>query len=296
MDESAKEVLEIDLKGWQQSFNENQRMLVLFYRTEGCEKCPAVVDSLPSLLEQPELTGCAVSKSADKALADKLGVADFPSLVYLRDKAHVLYDGTFDPEDIIQWTMLASKKVLQRLDDQSFERLTQAATGATTGDWLVAFYTTTCNSILSTMESLGVRIQAKTNVAKVNIAENYELEDRFKISKCPELILFKQGKMYRYDLPKLDSESLKSFVGGFYKNMKAESVPVQKSDFDHLTENIADWIRDQIEGPNKALVMGGIAGVGVLLLLVLVVCCRTVLAGEDDRQKKERKKEEKKSE
>ncbi|GFN80006.1 thioredoxin domain-containing protein, partial [Plakobranchus ocellatus] len=66
-------------------------------------------------------------------------------------------------------------------------------------------------------------------VAKVDMAENRELVDRFKVKECPHIIYFRQGKMYRYDLPKLDAASLRSFLDGFYKNSKAENVPIPKS-------------------------------------------------------------------
>ena len=35
--------------------------------------------------------------------------------------------------------------------------------------------------------------------------------------------------MYRYEVDKYDSLSLTTFVQGWYKNMKAESVPVEPS-------------------------------------------------------------------
>ena len=40
---------------------------------------------------------------------------------------------------------------------------------------------------------------------------------------------FRLGKMYRYNLEKYDVDSLNSFVGGFYKNLPGEPVPVPKT-------------------------------------------------------------------
>lgn len=289
-EELPKKVLQIDLHSWQKQFNENQKLLVLFYKKDNCAKCESVVKSLEQLLGQPEVDGCDIGKSDDVALAKKLGIAEYPALVYLRDKSHVFYDGSFDIEDIIQWRMMASKKVLKRLDDKSFEHLTQASTGATTGAWLVAFYTKSCSDILPTMETLGVRIQAKTNVAKVDASESYELVDRFKISSCPEIILFKGGKMYKYNLPKLDVTSLKNFADGFYKNFHAEKVTVPKSEFDYLTENIADHIKAQLEGENKLWVLCGICGLGVISFLIVLFFVKPAFAG--DANKKNKKKTE----
>ncbi|XP_012941625.1 uncharacterized protein LOC101853718 [Aplysia californica] len=289
-EEKEKEVLDVDLHMWQQFYNENQKLLVLFVRSEKCEKCPAAVQSLAALLGQPELpTDLEVGKSADPSLAAKLEVSTYPTLVYLRDKSYVFYDGGFDLEELIDWLMHASQKVLQRLDDDSFEHLTQASSGATTGDWLVAFYSELCKKVLPSMETLGVRIRARTNVAKVNTAENPVLVDRFKINSCPQVILFKQGKMYRYELPKLDVASLRSFVDGFYRNAKAEAVPGQKSGFDHLTENIADSLKAQLEGENRTYILAGVVAACVLALGVLAMCCRSGLAGQEPKKKKKKR-------
>jgi len=271
--------------------------LVVFYRKENCLKCPEVEQSLYSLLGQPEVAGIEIGKSDDKELMTKLGVTSLPALVYLRDKSHVFYDGDFQIEDIVQWSMLATKKALQRLDDDSFEHLTQASSGATTGDWLVAFYTERCKEILPMMESLGVRIQAKTNVAKVNAAANYDLVERFKISTCPQVILFKSGKMYKYTLDMLDVPSLKNFVTGFYKNVKGEDVPVPSTTLyeeeeleedDKLTENIADTLQVHLEGENGTYIIAGVAGSAVLLLLVVVFCCSSKSAGSKKKNKKKK--------
>ena len=40
---------------------------------------------------------------------------------------------------------------------------------------------------------------------------------------------FRLGKMYWYNLEKYDVDSLNSFVGGFYKNLPGEPVPVPKT-------------------------------------------------------------------
>ena len=35
--------------------------------------------------------------------------------------------------------------------------------------------------------------------------------------------------MYRYTIDKLDTAALEGFMTGFYKNMKAESIPLPKT-------------------------------------------------------------------
>ena len=40
---------------------------------------------------------------------------------------------------------------------------------------------------------------------------------------------FKQGKMYRYQIPKYDVSSFVSFAKDWYKNARMEKVPVPQS-------------------------------------------------------------------
>jgi hypothetical protein len=40
---------------------------------------------------------------------------------------------------------------------------------------------------------------------------------------------FRLGKMYRYTIEKFDIKSLTNFATGFYKNVKAESIPMPKT-------------------------------------------------------------------
>ena len=57
---------------------------------------------------------------------------------------------------------------VQELTDNTFEHLTQAATGATTGDWLVMFYTPSCvlcARLTATMETLACKYRGRMNVA-----------------------------------------------------------------------------------------------------------------------------------
>jgi thioredoxin-like negative regulator of GroEL len=60
---------------------------------------------------------------------------------------------------------------VQELTDSSFEHLTQAASGATTGDWLVMFFTSSCqlcHRLMATLESVGCKHRGRINVARVN--------------------------------------------------------------------------------------------------------------------------------
>jgi hypothetical protein len=271
-------IQDIDLAAWQKSHNEGQSLLVLLYQPEACDKCQLALDSVTQVVGQPEVpAGLEIVKSSNPDLLTHIEVKEFPSLVYLKDKSHVTYDGRFGVEDLLEWVQLAANHVVHKLNDDSFEHLTQASSGATTGDWLVAFYKDSCKTVLPLLRSFSVRFHGRTNVATVQIDDSPNLATRFKISDCSEIIFFKQGKMYRYTLPALDVASFRSFVDGFYKNVQAQVVPVPKSRFDLITENIADYVKVQLEGDNKAVVLAGLSAVGLLFLVITLCCCRSTV-------------------
>eukprot|EP00658_Telonema_sp_P-2_P013536 TRINITY_DN15127_c0_g1_i2.p1 TRINITY_DN15127_c0_g1~~TRINITY_DN15127_c0_g1_i2.p1 ORF type:complete len:251 (+),score=62.10 TRINITY_DN15127_c0_g1_i2:33-785(+) len=85
------------------------------------------------------------------------------------------------------------------LDSNNFEHDTQAATGATTGDWLVKFYAPGCNECEQMAEewgSLAVALKDRLTVAEVDCAESPDLCSRFSVKSYPDLKLFRRGKVY----------------------------------------------------------------------------------------------------
>ena len=60
---------------------------------------------------------------------------------------------------------------VQELTDSSFEHLTQAASGATTGDWLVMFFTSSCQlctRLTAALETVACRHRGRSSVARIN--------------------------------------------------------------------------------------------------------------------------------
>ena len=74
--------------------------------------------------------------------------------------------------------------------------------------------------------------------------------------------------MYRYTVEKFDMASLEAFATGFYKNMKAEPVPLPKSPFDDLVQLCVDYLN---EYPALFAVMVGIPLVLLASLLYFPV-------------------------
>ncbi|RUS82837.1 hypothetical protein EGW08_009413 [Elysia chlorotica] len=313
-DEATEKLVEIDLETWQEAQAEGRKLLLLLYKTDGCDLCAQAVEEVNMILGQPEIPygvelgksedpallsklgfksvptlvflrdksyvtydGVELGKSEDPALLSKLGFKSVPTLVFLRDKSYVTYDGEIEVESMLHWIPLAAEVTVRDLGDKSFEHLTQASTGATTGDWLVAFSGPDCRDVTSMLDSVGVSFKGKVNVALVNMPRSPELVQRFQIKHCPHLIYFRRGKMYRYDLPTLDTASLRSFLDGFYKNSKAENVPIPKSQFDYITEGVADFLKKQLRGDNRNVAIAAVCAVAVSFLVVIILCCRSVV-------------------
>lgn len=111
----------------------------------------------------------------------------------------------------------AAQEELQELTDDTFEHLTQATTGATTGDWLIEFYVpwcAHCRSLLPTMEAISEELQPQgINVAKVNCARGGELTcRRMDVKEYPTIIYFRHGKLYKFQEQDRSKEKLMEFV------------------------------------------------------------------------------------
>lgn len=60
-----------------------------------------------------------------------------PAIVFFRQGVPLLHDGSANGDEIYQKFHENRTPAVQELSDENFEHLTQASTGATTGDWFV---------------------------------------------------------------------------------------------------------------------------------------------------------------
>lgn len=180
---------------------------------------------------------------------------------------------------------------VKELTDTTFEHLTQAATGATTGDWLVLFYTDDCEKcrdLEATLETVACKHRGRINVARVNKQTHGEKTGRrfeLGLESTPQFIFFRLGRMYRYSLDKMDAASLSSYVTGFYKNYPAEAIPLPKTPFDDLVQLCVDYMKEY-----PLLV-----GAGILLPLLLLAAFLWLIRSDDPKAKKPKKKKAKES-
>lgn len=267
-------------------------LLVLVYSKE-CSDCQQAEAAVEDMFSQGEVTqlipGVQVfkqQKGGPLQVAARV-VKSFPALILLRGGVVALYTDKFDNSDsLFFWLEKAGPTPLtQVLTDDTFEHLTQASTGSTTGHWAVLFYRASCQDHQHLLESVGVNEKLWMNVATVDLDTNPKLSKRFKPTSCPELIYFREGKMYRYETQKYDIPSLTSFVKTWYRNVKGSVVPTEPTAFDALTENIAMYIKAQMEGENRNFFLAISGGIVAMVVITSIFCCLT--GGSDSKQKED---------
>lgn len=112
------------------------------------------------------------------------------------------------------------------LDSKNFEHLTQASTGATTGDWLVKFYAPWCGhckKMEPTYAQVADALEGEVNVAKVDVTASRELGTRFDIKGFPTLKLISKGKVYTFK-GRRSLEEITEFARGGYQIHEPEEV------------------------------------------------------------------------
>lgn len=266
-----------DLEQFLVTVAKHDRVLVIF--TQECCTCTECVEVEQILnAKQAELNddyGVGVVKVVNKPLIEeRYGVTTRPALVFFRKSVPALFEGQYNPDSILDWVGTSLEPTLKKLDDNSFEHLTQAATGATTGNWLVVFYTDKCANedyTTAVLEGLSSKIKGTTNVAKVDIDVCPGLVERFAITECPTVYFFRLGKMYKYNLKRLEIKSLKNFADGLFKNMKAHTVPVPQTPFDKMIEKIALFLKEH----RRTVMLGFVAVFSVTYTLYKAFSLRT---------------------
>ncbi|XP_075232149.1 protein disulfide-isomerase A4 [Lycorma delicatula] len=189
-----------------------------------------------------------VVKTIDSQLLRLYSPGKEPVIVFFRHGIPLLYDGPLNDELIIHTFTENKEPTVRELSDETFEHLTQASSGATTGDWFVMFHATNCvecKRLQATWEAVGAKLKTRMNVAMINRQTTGRVTSRrFGIIETPTFVLFRLGKMYRYNIPKYNVASFVSFASDWYKNARAVDVPVPKSPFDDLVQAIVDYLKE----------------------------------------------------
>lgn len=277
---SDKEVIQ----QYEDIIKEEKYVLALFTKTccqcAECVEAEALLASLSQHLES-SLDTKIVKLVEQKVLQKRYGIKTLPTILFIREGSPLLYNGPVEFDPILEWVEQNRNPLTKLLNDESFEHLTQATTGATTGDWLVLFYSDKCKVgkevFQVQMETVAVNLQNKINIAFVDTRESPELTERFKITSCPTILYFRHSKMYAYNFPEVTVQYLEKFLKGWFKNSKMESVPLPKTPFDKLTDYATEFVHKH----SWQIKMYTCASVIVIMLLKV---CISLVSGKEKKE------------
>lgn len=297
----AEESLELTPDAELQQLIEDDGFVIVLLSPGKCEEiCSSLENTLTSIREDlVESLNAWVVRAESLQFATKFGLVatGLPAaVVYIRKGVPVIYPGDADDDEaMFHFFQQHQQSSLKTLNDDSFEHDTQASSGATTGDWLVFFTKEDCSAcqyMQATIEAVASVTQGKKNIAVINRdTDGGKTTRRFGIKEFPSFVLFRLGSMYKYELPVIDALSLAAFVNNGFRNAKAEPIPQDKSPFDDLTEQIADWLK---ENPSVVQSVGySVLGLLALVLIAVLSSRKSKSSDEDEGKDKKSSKKEK---
>lgn len=150
------------------------------------------------------------------------------------------------------------------LTDVTFEHDTQISTGATTGDWFVAFCMDTCPwAALEVLdEELTSREGNYINVATVDAEEHLALAERFRVINATRIHLFSRGKMWEYEGAHT-SAAMDAFLNNTDKG-EGDKIPRKAGPLKDLKESLDNFF----EVVDYRAICLGLVAVAVVLILI----------------------------
>ncbi|KAG7168363.1 uncharacterized protein LOC121867210 [Homarus americanus] len=270
---------------------EEKYVVILFSDSSECTgKCEELEATLELIREDiVEALNAWVVRTHTPAVAQQYGLSGKKTgtgVIFIRNKIPLLYSGPADDDEfMLHYIVTNPDSAVHHLSDVNFEHLTQAASGATTGDWLVMFTRADCDSctkLQATIEAVAAKMRNQKNVAVVNRdTDGGQTTRRFGVKTFPSFLLFRQGRLYRYNLPGVDAGALTAFTQEGFRNARTEDIPPPKTPFDDYTEWCADWLR---ENPSA------IHGAAVVFVVVVLIFIGFSLRKSSSTSKKESKK------
>uniref|UniRef100_A0A1A9W2Q9 Thioredoxin domain-containing protein n=1 Tax=Glossina brevipalpis TaxID=37001 RepID=A0A1A9W2Q9_9MUSC len=246
-------------------------VIVLFTKDNcvECEELQVVVENIQNELK--ETIGAVVVKVHNSHMVNLYDSSKEPSLIYFRRGIPLLYFGENKEDEIVHLFTENQEPVVKELSDENFEHLTQAGSGATTGDWFVFFYSTDCVFCLrlhAVWEAVGARLKRRLNVARVDrLGAGISTAKRFRIVESPEFIFLRQGKVFRYTVKDYTPGKLIEFAEtGYRRQTHPETVPPEAN-------SINNFFAAQLQAlaNNPQLLMMASVAIGTFALIIVVV-------------------------
>jgi len=139
------------------------------------------------------------------------------------------------------------KRELVVFSDRNFEHDTQAATGQTTGAWIVLFVDRRCEKCTIAEKAL---LEATTDQqpipALVNVLECPKIRKRFAMTQMPQLRLFRDRRMFVYE-GEWNAASISAFIQTGWKEAEAQEVPPEASALSEYMDDLETTFRSTLE-------------------------------------------------
>ncbi|KAH8295443.1 hypothetical protein KR018_011130 [Drosophila ironensis] len=239
---------------------------VVLFNKPNCKRCQELEDVVTKIQPQLEDTLSAnVVQAVDSNLVSIYDPSREPALVFFRRGIPILYNGGVSEDDILDFFNDNLEPAVKELSDDNFEHLTQASTGATTGDWFVFFYSaecTVCQRLYAIWESVGGTLKRKMNIARMNSAESgISTAKRLGVLEAPAFIFLRQGKMYRYNAKEYSPEAFILFAEkGYLTKSHPQPVPELPSVVNEFLGPLQSYLKPE-----------NISSLGAIGLVVLIV-------------------------
>ncbi|XP_050538688.1 uncharacterized protein LOC126904076 isoform X2 [Daktulosphaira vitifoliae] len=248
-------------------FRTENYVLVLF-SLKDCEKCKLYEETLIQIREElVDALSAWVVKVDGSNLVHIYDPTKEPALIMFRHGVPLLVPEleAMDYDLLLDILLNNRDPVVKELDDHSFEHLTQASTGATTGDWFIQFYSSDsieCQRLQARWETVGAKLKNRMNVARINRhGAGSMIARRFSVSQSPTFILIRRGALYKYTSSEYTIDSFIKFIEEDYKYTVKGEIPLPKSPLDDFVHLCFDMLRE-----NPLIWKLGLAGLSLMLL------------------------------
>lgn len=284
-------------------FHSHSNLVVLFSK-KNCETCDKLEVVLGNLKQEiKDNLEAEIVKATGSQMVRLYSPTKEPAVVFFRHGVPFLYDGPVNEDALIGKLIHNKDPNVKELSDENFEHLTQASSGATTGDWFIMFYTSNCvdcQRLTAVWEAVAGDLKARMNVARIEKdGKGGATADRFLVKDVPSFILLRQGKFYRYEIKKYDIKSFVTFAQEWYKNTTPEKVPVPQSPFDQVVEQAVHYLKNlpeyvdvlKTEYPTLFYIMAAliafvILGFTAAIVLAVLTRCKAAAKSKKTRAKK----------
>ncbi|XP_036673277.3 thioredoxin domain-containing protein isoform X1 [Drosophila suzukii] len=205
--------------------------VVVLFNKNNCQRCLEYENVVTKIHPQLEETLSAiVVQSVDSNLVSIYDPSKEPALVFFRRGIPILYHGEINDDEILDFFNDNLEPAVKELSDDNFEHLTQASSGATTGDWFIFFSSaecTVCQRLYAVWESVGGKLKRKLNIARMNSLESgISTAKRLGALESPAFIFLRQGKMYKYSAKQYTPEAFVQFAEkGYLTQSHPQPVP-----------------------------------------------------------------------